>query len=210
MVDKSLYEELGVSPRASPEDVRKAHRRMARKHHPDTGGEREAFERVQRAADVLRDPQRRLMYDRTGKAEAEPDNSESGAVQMLVAAFQQALQMGEVERRDVIGTACDLLRRQSADLGMAKASVEQDKRRTEQAIKRLKHKGGKANHLDFVMRDQLQAIEAALAQIEMNRAAVKRALELANDYSWDVDAAPVMRTMFIGTGGTTASGVRIT
>lgn len=61
-----LYDELSVDKGASADDIKKAHRRMVKKNHPDQGGDREAFERTQHAYLVLSDPDARDRYDRSG------------------------------------------------------------------------------------------------------------------------------------------------
>jgi molecular chaperone DnaJ len=61
-----LYELLGVPRDASPEDIKRAYRRRAREHHPDAGGDEEAFKQVTHAFQVLSDPETRLRYDRFG------------------------------------------------------------------------------------------------------------------------------------------------
>jgi molecular chaperone DnaJ len=61
-----LYELLGVPRDASPEDIKRAYRRKAREHHPDAGGDEEAFKQVTHAYQVLSDQDRRLRYDRFG------------------------------------------------------------------------------------------------------------------------------------------------
>jgi len=61
-----LYAVLGVGPDATPEEVKRAYRRLAREHHPDAGGDEERFKEVARAYDVLGDPERRARYDRFG------------------------------------------------------------------------------------------------------------------------------------------------
>ncbi len=64
------YETLGVDRKASPEVIRKAYRRLARKHHPDVNpGDKSAeerFKRITEAYDILSDPKKRQMYDRVG------------------------------------------------------------------------------------------------------------------------------------------------
>ena len=67
---KDYYSTLGVSHDASPDEIRKAYRRQARKHHPDVNpGDRaaeEQFKDIQEANEVLSDPEKRQHYDRLG------------------------------------------------------------------------------------------------------------------------------------------------
>jgi curved DNA-binding protein len=57
------YQILGVNRDVSPEDLKKAYRSLASKHHPDKGGDTARFQEIQAAYDVLSDPGRRAEYD---------------------------------------------------------------------------------------------------------------------------------------------------
>ncbi|HJQ49793.1 MAG TPA: J domain-containing protein [Gaiellaceae bacterium] len=61
------YIVLGVPRQASGEEIARAYRRAARVSHPDSGdaGSAERFQAVSDAYDVLRDPRRRAVYDRS-------------------------------------------------------------------------------------------------------------------------------------------------
>jgi molecular chaperone DnaJ len=67
---KDLYEVLGVSKKASADEIKKAYRKLARKYHPDTNpgdaAAEERFKEIQGAYDVLSDPKKRKEYDQFG------------------------------------------------------------------------------------------------------------------------------------------------
>jgi molecular chaperone DnaJ len=76
-VEKDLYALLGVPENAGIEDIKKAYRGLAKKHHPDTNpGNREAEERfkeISEAYDVLGDPEKRSKYDAFRRGGFRPD-----------------------------------------------------------------------------------------------------------------------------------------
>jgi curved DNA-binding protein len=66
---RDYYEVLGVPRDASQEDIRAAHRRLARQYHPDVNkdpGAEDRFKEISEAYEVLRDPEKRERYDRLG------------------------------------------------------------------------------------------------------------------------------------------------
>jgi curved DNA-binding protein len=67
---KDYYEIMGVARDASPDVIKRAYRRLARKYHPDVSKEKDAEERfkeVGEAYEVLRDPEKRTAYDQLGQ-----------------------------------------------------------------------------------------------------------------------------------------------
>ena len=61
------YATLGVGETATPEEIKKAYRKLASKHHPDKGGSNEKFQEIEEAYRTLSDPQQRAQYDARGK-----------------------------------------------------------------------------------------------------------------------------------------------
>ncbi|HEX4373836.1 MAG TPA: J domain-containing protein [Puia sp.] len=65
------YKILGLDKKASEEDIKKAYRKLARKHHPDLNpNDKEAnkkFQQINEANEVLSDPEKRKKYDQYGK-----------------------------------------------------------------------------------------------------------------------------------------------
>ena len=57
------YSVLGVDKNATPDDIKRAYRKLASKHHPDKGGDTAKFQQIQAAYETLSNPQKREEYD---------------------------------------------------------------------------------------------------------------------------------------------------
>ena len=68
MAKRDYYELLGVSKNASPDEIKKAFRRLAVEHHPDRGGDETKFKEINEAYEVLKDTDKRKRYDQFGHA----------------------------------------------------------------------------------------------------------------------------------------------
>ncbi|WED43577.1 DnaJ C-terminal domain-containing protein [Legionella cardiaca] len=67
---KDYYQIMGLERNASPEDIKRAYRKLARKYHPDVSKEANAeakFKELGEAYEVLKDPEKRAKYDQYGK-----------------------------------------------------------------------------------------------------------------------------------------------
>src|SRR5205085_2549179 len=68
MAKRDYYEVLGVGKSASPDEIKKAFRRLAVEHHPDRGGNEEKFKEINEAYEILKDDSKRKRYDQFGHA----------------------------------------------------------------------------------------------------------------------------------------------
>jgi curved DNA-binding protein len=63
VAEKNYYEVLGVKDDASTVEIKKAFKKLARKHHPDAGGDETRFKDISEAYEVLSDKEKREEYD---------------------------------------------------------------------------------------------------------------------------------------------------
>ncbi|MFA6039882.1 MAG: DnaJ domain-containing protein [Methylophilus sp.] len=83
---KTYYEILGIDKTATKKDIKSAYLREAAKHHPDKGGNAEAFNQAKEAFDVLYHDATRAEYDETGTYTKAVDNS-SKVIELLRSLF---------------------------------------------------------------------------------------------------------------------------
>ena len=83
VLEKDHYEALGVAEDASHEDIQRAYRRLARRHHPDANpgdaSAEERFKEISAAYDVLSDPVKRREYDQARRSGFAPGGFDTGA-----------------------------------------------------------------------------------------------------------------------------------
>jgi len=98
----NLYDELKIDRSSTQEDVRKAVRRESLIYHPDkTGtGDRTKYERIQKASEILGDPDRRRFYERHGLNEETVDKAIQQWKEMETTAPQQ-LQQTKIYPQDI-------------------------------------------------------------------------------------------------------------
>lgn len=66
-MSKNYYEVLGVDKKATKDDIKKAFRKLAQKHHPDKGGDESKFKEITEAYSILGDERKRREYDSYGQ-----------------------------------------------------------------------------------------------------------------------------------------------
>ena len=99
--EKDYYADLGVPKNASDAEIKKAYRKLAQQHHPDTKqgdpSAEERFKEISSAYDVLGDPEKRKAYDQVR------DMSASGAQQRVRAAQEHPLAAADRSRDRRVG-----------------------------------------------------------------------------------------------------------
>jgi curved DNA-binding protein CbpA len=185
----TLYDELGVAPDADETTIKAAHRRAAKLHHPDLGGDRERFDRIQLAFEILSDPDRRRRYDQTGQADDLPASSEQQAVLALVRETLMAIVMGQDDLTQVDP-------KRLANLEKGFAAVDHQLQRLETVRQRLSRQSPDGEDLLLALiQHQEYDLNLSRPNIEKGIRMANAAIALLGEYSYRIDAAGLSWTI---------------
>lgn len=192
MEDLNPYDALGVSPSATADEIEKAGRRHARKHHPDRDGDRAAFDQGRRALTVLRDPKKRATFDATGQIDDAPENAVfSQAISTLTQKLGAVLANSSLnpDLVDITAHIRKQLMDDKAALRSNKAGHERQIQRLEKFGRRLKLKAGveKENLLSATVHAQIAGHRQVIAQASLQLEVAEFAETILADYAYELD-----------------------
>lgn len=194
------YAELGIDRSASQEDVKRAHRKRAKKTHPDAGGTAAAFEKTQRAVMVLGDPKKRRTFDETGRIdEDEPeDTTRSAALQIIQAFIAEALDayikngmaaQYDPRRRPLFEEFREKIRNEMFQIELSSLTGRKVLAFTKDMRTRFKG-DDPAQAIDHAFAQRIAAIEDSLEMAKTMISARTMALSIADTYTIKMDDPP--------------------
>lgn len=160
-----LYDTLGVEKEASIFEIKMAYRKLAKIHHPDSGGDEEEFKKISEAYEVLSSPEKRKRYDETG------EYGNDKPFESMFMSFVSEVVIPIIEKG--MSVDCDLMGKiesvveDVSDTGASKLKeCHKYKGKIEEAITRLKHKGEGEDMVSQVMTKEVEKWSERIAHIE--------------------------------------------
>lgn len=184
------YEALGVAADADDATIKGAYRARAHKAHPDKGGDADEFHAVQRAYDLLSDPERRKRFDETGDVGAAPDKR-GRLVNFVAQLITQVIDStGDIDHSDIIKLAEDHIRKQVADAKAQQLQMDEKIRKYEKTLKKLKFKGQGENLVANLLRGTIGSIKRTIERIDEQTEEAMQLLEILAEYEYKFTKAP--------------------
>jgi curved DNA-binding protein CbpA len=194
----NLYEQLDVPIDATPAEIKAAHRRKAREHHPDRGGDPSRFQAIQLAYDTLKDEQKRRRYDETGETSgaSRPDP----VFQKLAVLFNNLIdhmlaEGAPVETTDMRAQALTAVKKKLDEVQDQKDQLDRMAANAKSLAKRFKRKR-RAKGPDMMtsaLEAKSRAIADAIRQAEEALDIWRRAEEILSGYEYTFDPRPAFR-----------------
>ncbi len=190
------YNVLGVPHDADKADIRRAYRHLSHKHHPDKGGDDEAFKRLKEAYKILMDDDSRSHFDATGKVKGAGPNIEGMAVERIVRTFQQWLSRGNLSVNPV-DYIIKQLNSDSRQLERGFSTADSDLSKLKKAKKRIST--SKNDFIGAFIDETMGKVELAKNKLYTEEKVLKLANKLICDYNWEEDEEELVQ--YLPTGG---------
>lgn len=196
---KTLYEILDLTKEADPATIKQRYRKLSRQYHPDRNpGDKEALEKyneIQEAYEVLSDPIRKSIYDRTGKVTKAASNEEMEFANVVLPLMNGILKQvvdndsfrGGIQTVDMLSSIKVEVSRQIIEIDQSIAIFEKMKKYAEYTGKRYKTKEDKTNVLADLTKSTISQCEAEIEALKQLHDLHKRVLKMLDSYIWDGD-----------------------
>ena len=199
MIDNGkLYDDLDLPHDATAEQIKAAYRAQSKQHHPDAGGNADAFARISAAYAILGDQRKRIAYD----AGRDPlMDTEAQATKNIVGAFVNILNGNKSpETCDLVGEVRKMVKQEQAKVAASNRECDKYLKRFDIIAKRLKGEG--------VLRDAItsakQGVDHQRAQNDQQGEIFVEMLAQLDGWDYEHDA---MAAYVTGMGASTSGSI---
>lgn len=195
-IHTTLYTVLGVAIDATQDEIKRAYRSMAQRIHPDKGGDKEHFQAIQEAYEVLSDPERRARYDQDGtyrreNRPSEQDKINSVAQNGLMQVLSNIIDGTQyVEYSDIFAALVEEAKKLCAQIEGERDGLRQRLEKHEKAMGRIKAKDGHENVAALLMQTVIGTIKDEIAKAEFAVKVGNRMLEIIDQHTYESDDMP--------------------
>lgn len=186
-----LYDILGLDKEATFAEVKAAHRRLVKQHHPDAGGDAEIFALVQQAFEVLHDPERRQRYDLDGTIGEDQTEKQMKAIvikivttMIISAVTSEGVSLQHLDFKKEAHKAID---GKQAEFDAEEEKVKTFIARSQEFASRMAYTGeaGKPSLVHDIIAQQIREAEEKLEGFNHTRAVNTRLRAFFEDYDYD-------------------------
>ena len=187
----SLYDDLGLSPRCTFDEIKQRYRALAQQHHPDKGGDENVFKKIKLAYEVLSDPSRRAEYDATGKIQEDiPIRTE--ALQELAGLVTHAIEKINPDHDDLIFV---MKRELNENISQSKKNIITCNGyiiKLNKILKKVNRKTEGDNFIKSIIEEQVRMREGELKNINHIIEVCNYMIELLEDYYYGLDLSTLL------------------
>lgn len=188
---KCPYEILGVEKSSTDDEIDRAYRRMAKQHHPDSNGTGDTtqFKMIVFAYEILKDCERRRLYDEFGETEPRKNATAEMLASILNGVLQEIIESGrDFEKVDVVKQMTDEIKRAIKNLKERSAKAEKKAEKFRSAADRMIVDDGD-NILRSALLEPAKQMEAEMAAMNRQVEQLEECEKMLSRYRYKFDKA---------------------
>lgn len=180
------YKILGLDKSATPMEIRKAYKQLASKHHPDKpGGDKERFQEVKAAYEILIDEKSRAHFDKTGTVEGILDPRDH-AIQGMMQLISSLIDDGSAfETENIFRVAEKLVANKRQSDKADSKRMEKYLNKLNKLLKRVIRRDGGENLVSRLIDERILNVERTIAAKLMDVEVGKIMLDMLKNYDYD-------------------------
>lgn len=195
------YEILGVAETASLSEIKLAYKILAQRSHPDKGGSAEEFKTLQEAYAILKDPNRRETYDRTGEIH-EPDNEEQLILSEVMACFDHWLGLVMQNQQSLNSDCIEFMKNKFDEVLRNNRNQNKEITASIEKLEKIQEKfhGENSDFLNGHVSSKLELLKNKQIEISENIEKVEKAKTMTDSMTYDHEKGIQMQ--YSNTGAT--------
>lgn len=189
-MNKNLYKTLGINKKANKNDIKKAYRDKAKKHHPDRNGNSSAFIEINKAHSILIDDKKRRLYDETGQTGENIKSKIAGAAHdRLCKIFLEIIDKKgeEIFQTDII----DIIEKNISNFIKQCKSIISKTKKEEKHLKkikkRIKYRGKGINLFITILEDKIKHCKLTIYQAEFDIKIFNKMSKIIKNFEFEFD-----------------------
>jgi DnaJ-class molecular chaperone len=186
------YDVFGIAEDAPAALIERTYKSLVKKHHPDNGGDPNMFNKIQQAAEILRDPERRKQYDENGFSPKDrPDAIYANAIERVAKFFIESLdtmvnQNQNMDQFDLVKGGHIFFQNEIRNCQVNILNMKRRVKQYEKAIKRLRTKR-KSDVIKNMLTSHIASMHQGVATVEGQIKISEKAIEVLSDYEFSAD-----------------------
>ena len=188
-----LYEILGIKRNATDQQIKKAYRRKAKKHHPDVGGDIHKWHKISTAYQVLIDSRRRKLYDEQGVTDKQSNNIEEEALSALHAYVVMACDSYQ-PGLNIIKHIEQTLMESGLNIKREIRKMEKEHAKLEEIFTRLQYLDGQESFIHRTIRKKQQDCRRQMAKAKHAQEVSNKMRSMIEGYDFDVTPTDINKS----------------
>lgn len=195
MID--LYERIGVSKEAPPDEIKKAYRKKAMENHPDHGGSPEKFGEIAKAYSILSDTEKRKRYDDGEDPEEIGSSPEDEAKKLILEFFLSHVEKADVDHQDMFRLVREDIEKGIAGFKKAAQGTQKKIKKYESALRRISVKKKSEDFLAGSINTMIREAKANEIGLKKQVKVGEIALTILKDFEYSVDLEDIPSVRYV-------------